>query len=511
LKFLKADGCSIPQHLVHDGMIMGHLCDPVRSNRLKDTAARMLGAEAKDGQSDLKLAYKNGGWDFRTIPVDHPAYWVYSALDTVLTSRVVEKLWKGTQPYRYAYEIEMAFIHVLRDAEISGMNVDVPYVRRAASKYEEVKGRLEAYLFDVYGLVKPGSDAQVIALLQRLGATLTHRTDRGNISVDNEVLMSLKGQFPVAGVIQEYRRASYLLSSFFWKLQELVDSSGAVHPSTKPVGARTGRTSVTDPPLQTVPRGRVVRDAFVAREGHMLISADYSGMELRAMAGDANEETMIAAFERGDDVHTWTAAQIYSIPLEQVTRQQRDIAKNSGFAKIYGAGVETFSLTAGISMEEGAAFLDKYDELFPGVKIWQGELVHKVMQTRKGHEWGWAETPFGRHLSIEPGEEYKAPNYRIQGGCAEAAKRRAIALDAAGLGEFFRLFVHDEFILEVPTEYVDEVLARTIEIMRDDQTFPRLPLVAEGETVVRWGDKYSKEKNGLLDVDHPNYELEAAV
>lgn len=523
LKMLAASDVRLPQHLVHDGMIMSHLVDPVRSNRLKDTAARLLGPEARAGQDALKKACKAGGWDWASVPVDHPAYWAYGVMDTVLTARVTQVLRDTARPYQRAYEVELAFIHLLLDAELAGMRIDVPYVRHAARHYSQLAQVIRDRL-----PFNPGSDAQVAKFLIDRGVPLTKRTQGGGLATDEMVLQPLAANVPEASLVIEYRSAINYADNYLRKMLRLADVAGLdidledpydascdlsfsdvvarVHPSTKPVGARTGRTSVTDPPLQTVPRGRVVRDGFIPTDGYVIVLADYAGMELRAMAADAGEARMTEAFESGQDVHRWTAAQIFHAggALELVTREQRDVTKNAGFAKVYGAGVAKFATTAGIDEAEARDFLTRYDQLFPAVMAWQQRLINETTSRRTQQEWGWVETPLGRKLPIEPGEEYKATNYRIQGGCAEVAKQRAVALDHAGLGQFYRLFVHDENQFEVPSDLADEVQHEVVRLMRDDETFgPRPALIAEGEVVDRWGAKYHDEPNPLLDEVYP--------
>mgnify|MGYP001558130377 CR=1 FL=1 len=506
LKFLARDGIKIPQRWVHDGMIMAHLHDPVRSVALKQVGPRLLGSQWRAGQSALKDVFRSAGWDFDTVPVDHPAYWQYSALDTVLTARTAEELWPRIAPYREPYELEMAFIHVLRDAEVTGMVIDLPYCRSASAQLQARAAVLKLQI-DGISPINPLSESQVVSALQVQGAVLTKRTEKGNLSVDDDVLKSLGEAFPLAGLILEYRRASYLLSNFFVKLDALSTDHGGhvtVHPSTHPVGARTGRTSVTEPPLQTVPRGRAVRDAFVARPGHRLILADYDGMEMRFMAGDARCHAMLEAFARGEDVHTWVASQVHDIAAGEVTRGMRELAKNAAFAKIYCAGVEKFATTAGIGVQVASDFLSRYDELFPEVSAWQGKIVSEVSSRRSGKSWGYVETTLGRHLPCEPGEEYKAVNYRDQGSCAEIAKAAAVRLANAGLGDYFRLFVHDELICEAPEEVAAEVAMEVATTMEDSTVFEGLTFTASAAVMpLRWGDKYGAEPNPLMNGAQP--------
>jgi len=505
LKFLKRDGITLPQHLIHDTMIMAHLDDPVRAVGLKALGRRHLGGQWGAGEDALKIAFAAAGWDFATVPTEFLGYWQYSGLDTILTARIAAKLWpRVSAQYREPYEVELAFIHALRDAEIAGVAIDAEYCRSALSQLQLQLAGLGPQINEISGqgvTLNPLSDGQVTRVLQEQGAILTKRTEKGQLSTDDAVLTSLREHFPIAGLVLEYRKASFLLTSHFSKMLDLAterDGTPFVHPSTKPVGARTGRTSVTDPPLQTIPRGRVVRDGYVARPGHRLIICDYDGMEMRFLAGDAPCPAMLEAFGRGEDLHRWAAAQVYGVQQDAVTREMRGLAKNTGFAAVYGAGVDKLAETAGVTLDKAEDFARRYGELFPEVAQWQQRLMHEAQRSRDGREWPHVRTILGRKLPVEPDKVYKVTNFRDQGSCAEIAKMAVNRLACAGLGSFFRLFVHDEVILEAPEDIADDVLRATEEIMRDDTVFDGLTFTASGETAERWGSKYKDEPNQMM-------------
>jgi len=249
--------------------------------------------------------------------------------------------------------------------------------------------------------------------------------------------------------------------------------------------------SVTDPPLQTLPRGRLIRDAFVAGEGNSLVIADYASMEMRVMAAKADEQSMIDSFLRGEDLHNFVAAAAYG---EGFTKKQRGTAKNAGFAKIYGAGAPKFAETAGIPLSEAEAFLNKYDILFPGVKLWQERMMDTVRTTAPGRKrTGHIMTTNGRKLPVPTDEAYKACNYDIQGSCSEVLKLKIVEMSNAGLGDFFRLPVHDEVLFECPTEHAEEVRNIVEQVMPDRTTF-KIPLTIESTIVGRWGENYAGDE-----------------
>lgn len=492
-KMLLKDGIRIPQRNAHDTLVMAHLDNPARWNSLKPLSKFLVHpAAAAVGQGELKKAFAGGGWDWATIPVDHPAYWTYSAFDTCLGAMVAEELWPRIQNQREWYEVELACIHVLRDAELAGMGVDLEYCDAAIRQLAVEQGDLAQRI----PVEKIGSDAQVRNYLLSIGVPLTHKTEKGALSTQGKVLRLHAEDYPVAGYIADWRSKERNRKDYLMKMVEM-QADGRVHANVHPVQAVTGRMSVTEPPLQTLPRGRVVRDAFVPAEGCSFVIADYAQMEMRVMAADAGEQPMLDAFNRGEDMHNFVARAAYG---DGFTKKQRGTAKNSAFAKIYGAGVDQFAATAGIPVQQAAEFLERYDELFPGVRRWQEQMIQGVRATAPGRKrTGYVMTVAGRKVPLPVDEAYKACNYRIQGTCSEILKRKIVELDNAGVGEFFRLPVHDELIFEVPDALADEVRCVVEAVMPDRETFAgKIDLECESNVVKRWGANYEGD-------DYPVY------
>lgn len=507
LKMMKADGVWTPQRHFHDTMVMCFLHDPGARIDLKGAAALHVDQRARAGQTALREFMSGGGFDWGTVPRDAEPYWVYGALDTCLAAMLAEALWPetGGGPLREAYELNMAVIHVLRDAEVAGLKVDEDYRLRAARKLREEMAGLEAEI-----PFEPSKDAQARAHLLSIGAEIHETTDGGQVSVDKFVLRRLYGEdpvrFAVAHHLDEWRQKSRALNNYIEKFGDVSQGGFAVdgvlrchaHPvggldeNGKSRGTRTGRLSVTDPPLQTLTKGRIVRDAIVAREGCRILQADYKGMELRALASLAGEESMLAAFARGEDLHNYVAEMIFGPGFG---KKQRSLTKNTQFGKCYGAGVPQIAATAGVPLAEAQAFNDRYEELFPGVKRFMQETIDTVMSEAKGRGGrGWVTLPDGTRLPVSGGEAYKGVNYLIQGGTAVAAKRKLVELDAAGVGEFFRLAVHDEFLFEVPEEHVDEAREIIAQVMPDTRTYPGVTLEIDQDEVERWGQHFRGEE-----------------
>lgn len=489
---LKKDGILIPQKLAHDTMIMAFLKNPAARMDLKGAATIYVDKRASAGRGLLEQVMSGGGFTWATVPIDHPAYWLYGTMDVILTSRLASKLYPEImQKFRYPYELELAVIHCLRDAELAGMMIDRDYIARA-----KVKLSAELEWMEPQIPCKPNSEKQVIEYLLSIGVPLFVRTEKGNLSTDKEVMAYFQDDFPVCKLIGDYKSKYRMLHAYLEKFEDLAVTD-VLRASTRPVAAKTGRMSVTDPPLQTLPRGRLVRDAIVSRPGTRFVMADFAGMELRALASVAQEKNMLAAFARGDDLHNYVATELYG---PDFTKQQRGVVKNGQFSLIYGAGVEKFAVTAKISLEVAKEFHERYDTMFPAVREYMSRNVQEVMERAGGKRTakGWVELIDGRILPI-PGEKaYISTNYKIQGGCAVVLKQKIVELDAAGLGDYFRLAVHDELLLEVPEADVPEAREILREVMPDRYSFPGVTLTTDQDEVDRWGQHYRGN-------DYPKY------
>lgn len=481
---LKADGLIIPQRWAHDTMIMAFLKNPMARMDLKGAATIYVDRRAATGRGLLEQVMAGGNFTWATVPVDHPAYWMYGALDTCLTSLLASKLYPEIlQKFREAYELELATIHCLREAELAGLLTDADYIKRA-----EQKLRQELALLAPQIPCNPNSEKQLTEYLLSIGIPLFLRTEKGNLSTDKEVMAYFEKDFPVCTLIGQYKSKYRMLHSYLEKFDDLA-VNGVLRASTRPVAARTGRMSITDPPLQTLPRGRLVRDAIISRPGTRFCMADFAGMELRALASDAHEPNMLATFARGESLHHYVATELYG---PNYTKPQYQVIKNGNFSKVYGAGLEKFATTAKIPVNEARAFLEKYDEMFPKVRDYMNDNVQEVMERAGGKRngRGWVELVDGRVLPIPADKAYISTNYKIQGGCAVVLKRKIVELDAAGLGTFFRLPVHDEILLEVPDADVPEVTQIIKDTMPDRFSFKDVILEIEQDTVDRWGQHY---------------------
>jgi DNA polymerase-1 len=503
LAMLKRDGLVFDERLVHDTMIMAHHDDPRRAIGLKPLSARHIGAEALLGKDDLSAAMASGGWDWATIPIDHPAYWQYSCLDTMLTAPLAGILWDKIAPYRKVYEVEMGCIHVLVNARLAGLHVDLDYVNQTRSQL----------MVDLDGLrtripVDPGKDRQVKDLLMRLGQDQGRglslaewwpfRTDSGDVSIDDDALAAFESDFPdLIPPLREYRTKSRVVSSYLNNFLKM-NVDGVLRCNIKQVGARHGRMSITEPALQTLPRGRLVRDAVVAPEGFKLVLADYSQAEARVFASYAGCTPMIESFQRDEDQHTWVAALCYyhddsPAALAQVTKHQRQIAKNVGYANIYGAGDATIAKTAGVALPEIEDFKSRYDTMFPEIEAFKQKIMATVHQRIREEGDGYIHTILGRRVPVDREKPFTAMNYLASGSATgDVLKLKLLELDASGLGEFIRLPVHDEIIMQVPDEAIDDTLEVIERVMPETRLFAA-PLAIETDVCARWGEHYEED------------------
>jgi DNA polymerase-1 len=255
-----------------------------------------------------------------------------------------------------------------------------------------------------------------------------------------------------------------------------------LHCSINTCRAKTGRMSITEPALQTLPRGPEIRDCFIPAEGHKLISADYDQIEYRLFAHFAAEQTMLEAIRNGEDLHQATADAL-GVP--------RQVGKGANFATLFGAGLEKFASSTGLSVEDAQPIRERYLERFPGVRTFMKTMESVAKQRLENEGLAYVRTPAGRRLTPDEDQYYTLVNYICQGTAAEVLKEAMLDLDAAGLGDFVLLPVHDELIFDVPADAVDEA-ADAIEDAMNNYKFSAPLTVGVDVLPERWGDKSRK-------------------
>lgn len=488
LHFLSKLGVRFNPSQLHDTALAASVLWPASRIGLKHLATKYIDPTAAVGELMLDKAMNENKWTWATIPLEHPAYWAYGALDTVLTARLYSLLRgqleeRGLVP---TYELECAVSDVLFRMERRGIQLDLHHVNANYEALLQYARDMERWGQSTYG-VQLGSNPKVVERLLFDGVVLSQRTDKGAFSLDEDVLRSLAGH-PLADAVLSYRKSVKVANTYLRNFREMADLDGRLHCSIRQMGARTGRMSITDPALQTLPRDNVVvRDAFIPSEGNALLTADYSAMEMKVFAHFAQDERMVARINEGVDLHTITAQAVYGTMTP--TKQQRQVAKNANFTRIYGGGARKFALTAGITEEEAQTFYRRLDEEFPAARRFMKTVEATARERLVTEGRAYVRTVAGRECEADEDSLYKLVNYIIQGSCADLLKQKLLELDYAGLGDVMVLPIHDEVLIDVPVEDVPEVTRTLEEVMPVTNLSVTLDIEVDGP-LARWGDKY---------------------
>lgn len=396
--------------------------------------------------------------------------------------------------------LERPLMRVLFKMERTGVAIDcfalANQSEELAQRIEELRAECERLAGHPFNISSPAQLGQV--LFGEMGIPVVKKTASGAPSTDEEVLTELALDHALPKVVLEHRRLTKLRSTYLEKLPRMTDPvDGRVHTTFGQATAVTGRLASSDPNLQNIPvrtpEGRRVREAFVGENGNLIVSADYSQVELRIMAHLSKDQGLLSAFARGEDIHRSTAAEVFGRRLEDVTPDERRMAKVINFGLIYGMSAFGLAQNLGIDRRVAANYIDQYFARFPGIKRYMDG-------TRlRAREDGFVETAFGRRLwipdikssrkNIQAAAERAAINAPMQGTAADVIKRAMLSVDAwlkdSGLKSRLILQVHDELILETPPEEVEVVRAKLPELMAAAATLD-VPLVAEVGVGPNW-------------------------
>ena len=369
-------------------------------------------------------------------------------------------------------EIELPLARVLGDMEREGFLVDADALRALGEEFRAHIALLTDEIAALMGArINLNSPKQLGEMLfDKMGLPAPKKTQRG-YSTSAEVLENLAAGHEVCAKILEYRRYQKLESTYIDSLLNLQDAAGRIHSRFDQVATATGRISSAEPNLQNIPvrteLGRQIRRAFIARPGCVLVDADYSQIELRVLAHMSGDETMIEAFREGQDIHARTAAEVYGVPLDQVTHEMRSASKAVNFGIVYGISDFTLAKNISVSRKEAREFIERYFERYPGVKRYMDAAV------AEGREKGYVTTLMGRrrylpelasaNFNLRSFGERCAMNSPIQGTAADIIKlamiRVADALRKGGYKARLILQVHDELIVEAPEDEQERVRA----------------------------------------------------
>ncbi|MDE2416925.1 MAG: DNA polymerase I [Burkholderiales bacterium] len=487
------------QGYAHDTMLQSYVLEVHKPHGLASLAERHLG---RSGISFEDLCGK-GASQICFDQVDIAKAAEYSCEDSDQTMDVHLALWpqiESNDKLKFVYELEIASSEALYRVERNGVLIDAPML--AAQSHElgqrilQLETEAHALAGQPFNLSSPKQIGEIF--FTKLGLPVVKKTATGAPSTDEEVLEKLAEDFPLPAKILEHRGLAKLKGTYTDKLAQLaLPRTGRVHTHYAQAVAVTGRLSSNDPNLQNIPirtaEGRRVREAFVAPAGCVIASADYSQIELRIMAHISNDAALLRAFHEGLDVHRATAAEVFGVPVEQVSSEQRRYAKVINFGLIYG--MSAFGLARNLGIDNTAArnYITRYFERYPGVK----EYMDTTRLEAKSK--GYVQTVFGRRLYLpeinspngprRAGAERAAINAPMQGTAADLIKLSMVkvqqVLDAERRGTKMIMQVHDELVFEVPENEVEWVRTEIPRLMAGVADL-KVPLLAEVGVGPNW-------------------------
>ena len=495
-----------PEPLSFDSMIAEWVCDPgshnlglknlawVRLNINMTTIEELIGK----GKKQISMA---------DVPIEQAA--PYAAADAAMVIRLkpilLDEL-SQKQGLKLFSELEMPLVKVLAEMEMTGISLDVALLKgmsqELAQRLHDIENRIYEAVDMKFNINSPSQLSDVLfKRLKIIPPNRNQKTASGFYSTAAGILEELRGQNEVVDWILDYRELSKLKSTYVDALpREVNPKTGRVHTSYNQTGSVTGRLASSEPNLQNIPArsdiGRQVRQAFIASPNHILISADYSQVELRIVAHISKDQAMLEAFQADQDIHAATAAAIYNIPIEAVTKEQRRHAKAINFGLIYG--MTPYGLTRGtdLTLAEAEEFVKAYFKKFPGVKAYLDRARIEAAER------GYVETLLGRRRyfpglknernpNIRNREEREAINAPIQGTAADIIKLAMLripdALSEAGLNGKMLLQVHDELVVECPENELKETVTLVKRVM--ESAYPlSIPLKTDARYGKNWSD-----------------------
>ena len=486
--------------IAHDTLLQSYVFESHKTHNMDDLAMRHLGIKTISFDEVAGKGAKQVGFNQVTVEVAAE----YAAEDADITLQLHQAMYPVVQAddkLSFIYnEIEMPSREVLFTIERNGVLIDQGMLNRQSNEIGMKLMDLEKQAFELAGQpFNLGSPKQLQEILfGKLGIKPTKKTPSGAPSTDEDVLQELALDYPLPKVLLEYRGLAKLKSTYTDKLPKMINTqTGRVHTNYNQAVAITGRLASSDPNLQNIPvrtaEGRRIREAFIAPAGSVIVSADYSQIELRIMAHLSQDEGMLSAFANNEDIHRATAAEIFGCEREAVTNEQRRYAKVINFGLIYG--MSAFGLAQNLNIDRSAAqsYIERYFARYPGVRAYMQDTREVAKQK------GYVETYFGRRLWVpeinssngmrRAGAERAAINAPMQGTAADLIKLAMIAVQnwiaAQQLNTKLIMQVHDELVLEVPDAELDLVQTMLPQLMQNVAKLD-VPLLAEVGVGSNW-------------------------
>lgn len=491
--------------VLYDTMLESYVLNSTATRHDMDSVAgRYLGVQTIKYEEVAGKGAKQIGFDEVDLETAAP----YAAEDADITLRLHQSLWPQLSEIgelQAVYEeIEQPLIAVLERMEHIGVKVDAAQLAKQSKELTASIAETQAQAHELAGQpFNLGSPKQLQEILyEKLELPVLGKTPKGQPSTAEGVLQELAEEYELPQTILEYRGLSKLKSTYTDKLPlEINPDTGRIHTSYHQAVAATGRLSSSEPNLQNIPirteQGRRIRQAFVAPEGHVLLAADYSQIELRIMAHLSQDESLRIAFEQRQDVHRATAAEVFEESLDDVTPDQRRAAKAINFGLIYGMSAFGLARQLGIGRTQAQSYVDLYFERYPGVKQYMDNTREQA------RERGFVETVRGRRLYLPEIKsrnaarrqyaERSAINAPMQGTAADIIKQAMLDvyrwLEAADNGVRLIMQVHDELVFEIPQAGVDAARQKIVTIMEAAATLS-VPLAVDVGTGANWDEAH---------------------
>ncbi|MEV3856089.1 DNA polymerase [Streptomyces sp. NPDC050095] len=468
---------------VRDTKILAHLCDSRQEHEggtghsLKPLSARFVDPTAPDTQEDLGATFRAYGLDGTTgwagIPYEDETYQLYAGLDVILTARLrpalEEEFRRLGLPEKLA-EFEHRLMAICAKFQRTGMRLDVEYTRGLVDRLQ-VDAEQHARRAARYGVRNVNSTAQVAAALQGMGETLTETTASGALKVDKAVLLDLadlddqwnprgtRTPNRLADAVLHAKRAARWRTSYALAMLDNRDAHDRVHPTINTLGARTGRASVSGPPLQQLPsRDWTIRRAIIAEPGHAYFSVDQSSVELVVLAALSQEPRMCSAIRAGRNLHDFTAQLMFG---DGFTKAQRGLAKVAGLGTSYQGGPVALSRQTGQPLSVMRDTLDRYSRAYPGIKRWARSMQRYALAN--GCE---VRSPSGRRLVLDRNKLFRVVAYLCQSTARDTMGQALLDLDDKGLSTYLNLWVHDEVLGTAPTAEAADIANEVAETVR---------------------------------------------
>lgn len=494
-----------------DTKILAHLRDSRQDfeggvgTGLKPLSAWFIDPAAPDTQEGLTSVFRSLGFTkatgWRHVPYENDTYAEYAALDVILTARLLpmlrEELAKHSIP-KELVEYEHRLAAICARIERKGLLLDVPYTEGLVGRLEDSRARY-AEVAARYGVDNVNSDRQVVAALLGMGESWDERTKTGNLSVAKEVLLPMadldpkwnalgfRKANPLADAVLRAKRAGKWRTSYALAMLENRDALDFVHPKFSTLGAKTGRTSVSDPPLQQLPsKGWEIRRCIKAPDGELYFSVDQSSVELVVLAALSGDPNMCDAVRSGRNLHDYTATLMFG---PDFTQYQRGLAKIGGLGVSYQGGPATLAKMTGLPVAEMKDTMARYLRSYPTLKPWFKGLQREALAN--GCE---IRTPAGRRLVLDRDKLYKAVAYVCQSTARDTMGQALLDLDDKGLTPYLNLWIHDEVIGTAPAAEAADISREVADTIQ--MTLFGVPIGTDAEVYGRtWADGY-----GLPDV-----------